>query len=454
MTDQVEQFRTAITNQLGLTFDDGKLRMLGEVLSRRARGHRNQAAYLAHLGTAELAALAEELTIGETYFFRNRAQFAAFSELVVPTRRQARIGAPLRVLSAACSSGEEPYSIAIALAGVHPASIRAVDVNPAALRRAEAARYSSWSLRQTSAELQRAWFRGEGRELVLDERIRIAVQFERRNLVVEDPELWQPESYDVVFCRNVLMYFSPEVARRVIDRIERALAPGGYLFLGHAETLRGLSHGFHLCHTHGTFYYQRREATAITVPEPAPPEPDPVPELPVYAPVATVAPLTGVLALLREERFSAALDALDALATGDRPDRDRLLVRSAILAHGGRFADAEAACRLVHAIDELDAGAHYVLALCRDGAGDRATAIEHDQTAAYLDPMFAMPRLHLGLLARRAGDRDTASRELQQALLLLPHEDTARLLLFGGGFTREALIALCRAELARVGGER
>jgi chemotaxis protein methyltransferase CheR len=373
----------------------------------------------------------------------------------VPARREVRAGAPLRVLSAACSSGEEPYSIAIALADVHAASIRAVDVNPAALRRAQAARYSSWSLRETPAELQRKWFRGQGRELVLDERIRAAVQFERKNLVDEDLELWQPESYDVVFCRNVLMYFAPEVARRVIGRIERALAPGGYLFLGHAETLRGLSHGFHLCHTHGTFYYQRREATPIAVPELARPEPEPAPELPeLRAPRAAVAPLAGVLELLRDDRFSAALDALDAVAAGASPDRDRLLVRSAILAHGGRFAEAEAACRLVHAIDELDAGAHYVLALCRDGAGDRAAAVEHDQAAAYLDPMFAMPRLHLGLLARRAGDRDTASRELQQALLLLPHEETARLLLFGGGFTREALIALCRAELARVGGER
>ena len=81
-----------------------------------------------------------------------------------------------------------------------------------------------------------------------------------RNLVRDDPQLWQPDTYDIVFFRNVLMYFTPESAQAVIARIGRALKPGGYLFLGHAETLRGLSSDFHLRHTHETFYYQRKDA--------------------------------------------------------------------------------------------------------------------------------------------------------------------------------------------------
>jgi chemotaxis protein methyltransferase CheR len=93
-----------------------------------------------------------------------------------------------------------------------------------------------------------------------------------------------------------------------------------------------------------------------------------------------------------------------------------------------------------------------VLALCREGAGDYAGAAERDQVAVYLDPAFAMPRLHLGLLARRAGDHEAVRRELQQALALLQREDASRLLLFGGGFDRGALLALCRAELQAIGG--
>jgi chemotaxis protein methyltransferase CheR len=102
-------------------------------------------------------------------------------------------------------------------------------------------------------------------------------------------------------------------------------------------------------------------------------------------------------------------------------------------------------------IDELNAGAHYLLALCREHHGHRERAGEHDRVAAYLDPSFAMPRLHLGLLARRAGDRTAACRELAQALLLLRREDASRLLLFGGGFSREALMGLCESSLKECG---
>ncbi len=109
-------------------------------------------------------------------------------------------------------------------------------------------------------EIQQRWFRGNGgRDAILDETIRTAVTFEERNLAVEDPELWQMESYDAVFCRNVLMYFTPDGMRAAMARVSRSLVRGGYLFLGHAETMRGLSNDFHLRHSHDTFYYQRRE---------------------------------------------------------------------------------------------------------------------------------------------------------------------------------------------------
>src|SRR5258708_40085276 len=88
------------------------------------------------------------------------------------------------------------------------------------------------------------------------------VTFEERNLVDEGPLFWQRDAFDVVFCRNVTMYFTLEAARSVIARIAQSLTSGGFLFLGHAETLRGISQDFHLRHTHETFYYQRRDAHA------------------------------------------------------------------------------------------------------------------------------------------------------------------------------------------------
>jgi chemotaxis protein methyltransferase CheR len=156
--------------------------------------------------------------------------------------------------------------------------------------------------------------------------------------------------------------------------------------------------------------------------------------------------------LLREERFADALDLLRGLPIESARDPDVLLLSAALLTHRGRLLEAEEACRRLLEVDELSAGAHYLLALCREGAHDRASAVNHDKVAIYLDPRFAMPHLHLGLLARRAGDRAAAQNELGQALLLLHGEDVSRMLLFGGGFSRASLVALCQTELVGCGG--
>ncbi|MGD0523594.1 MAG: protein-glutamate O-methyltransferase CheR [Polyangiaceae bacterium] len=489
--DRVERLRAVVARGLGLAFDETKSSFLEDVLARGAQhAGRDVEAYLARLEAdphRELRALAPDLTVGETYFFRNRDQFRALSEVVLPDRMRARAGERrLRVLSAGCASGEEAYSLAIFVREhvTDPswdASILAVDVNPAALERAARATFTPWALRETTPDVERRWFRVDGRDLQLVDGARERVRFEEHNLVEDDPRLWSEETYDVVFCRNVLMYFTPESSVAVVERIRRSLVPGGYLFLGHAETLRGLSSDFHLCHTHGTFYYQRRDRDGVRADPPpfAPiaPAPDvdgtwieriqrasarieaitssrPPDALPPPAsPGERARPdLAPALALLAEERYADALERVGALTAGSAVDSDALLLRAVLLTHGGRLTEAEEACRSALAVDELDAGAHYALALCREGVGDLQGAVEEDQVALYLDGSFAMPRLHLGLLARKAGDRETARRELGQALVLLQREDPSRVLLFGGGFRREALRALCRAELEACGG--
>ncbi|HEV7498902.1 MAG TPA: hypothetical protein VGQ33_02810, partial [Vicinamibacteria bacterium] len=283
-------------------------------------------------------------------------------------------------------------------------------------------------------------------------------------------------------------------ARGVVERISRSLAPGGFLFLGHAETMRGLSRDFHLQHTHGTFYYRRREeheAAVVDGIEPGPssapvPRGDLVPAIvaddswvenirraservhslttasaagPGRPAPELVAALSGrerarpdlavAVDLLRRERYAEAQALLGRMPDDSSRDPDTLLLKAVLLTHGGDLLLAEEVCRDLLERDEMNAGAHYLMALCREGAGAPDSAVEHDQLAAYLDPGFAMPRLHLGLLARRAGDHDSARRELEHALALLEHEEASRLLLFGGGFSREALSALCRAELDR-----
>ena len=130
-----------------------------------------------------------------------------------------------------------------------------------------------------------------------------------------------------------------------------------------------------------------------------------------------------------------------------------MLLRAVLLTNHGRINESEEVCRRLLALDELNAGAHYLMALCREHDGDANRAIEHGLTAIYLDPGFAMPHLHLGILAKRSGDNVSAQRELGKARVLLASEDASRILLFGGGFSRDALLQLCRMQLTAAGGE-
>ena len=494
-TYEMQRFRAAITQQIGLRFDDAKLRFLGEVLQRRLREKGwGSDAYLRDLELqptdSELAALARELTVGETYFFRNNEQFRALAEIVLPERmREQSTPKRLRLLSAGCSSGEEAYSIAIMVREtiLDPSwtiSIRAVDLNPMALERARCARYSSWALRETSIEMRTKWFRDSGRDVIVDDAVRRMVAIEQANLVSDDSDLWQSAAYDAIFCRNVLMYFEPQQIRAVVARIAQSLAPGGYLFLGHAETLRGVSDRFRLCNTHETFYYQLINGVAPAGERVAPLTPRQpvlritnvgqevswVDEIRLASErVAALLPFptttdvsnqkssvpfdpTQALELLRQERFAEALAHIHTGSKATERDPDVLLLEATLLAHSGQLAAADEVASRLLLIDERSAGAHYVLALCREHAGLGDRAAEHHRAAGRCDPSFAMSRLHLGLLARRAGDRHAARQEFARALVLLEREDVSRLLLFGGGFSREALVALCESALKECGG--
>jgi chemotaxis protein methyltransferase CheR len=508
-----ERFRSLVEERLGLAFDDGKLDYLAEVLRGRteALGNTHAGSYLGRLAgpmdwREEWRLLAERLTVAETYFFRYWDHFRAFSELILPAIKGPQAGSHrLRVLSAGCASGEEAYSLAMLIreqfseaADSGATTIHGIDINAAIVEKARKARYSMWSLRDTPSQYRDLHFRAEGRDFVLDPAIRSMVTFEERNLIEADQTFWHPGAFDVVFCRNVTMYFPLDVTRKVIARIARSLSPGGYLFLGHAETLRGVTEGFHLRHTHDTFYYQLRGdrepapppsifgvppwSAAPSIPSVGPldsneswfeviqrasariavlaktPEasagfsPESVSAPPVPAPSKHPWDLGVVLELLRKEQFSDAMNLLSSLPAESNRDPDAQLLRAVILTNGGDLAGAKDTCRQILGADELHAGAHYLMALCLEHEGDRTAALEHDQTAVYLDPAFAMPRFHLGLLAKRQGSSDAARRDLEHALTLLIREDASRILLFGGGFSRDALMELCRGEIRSCGG--
>jgi chemotaxis protein methyltransferase CheR len=448
---ELEQFAAFVASRLGCELEVGTPRML-EALERRAgaRGV-SPAEYVARLpqwGAADLEALSRELTVGETYFFRHAQQFSALLERAIPERLAARV-LPIRILSAGCSTGEEPYSIAMAIrdAGFDPAlfEIRAIDVNADALRRAREGTYSAWALRETSELQKRTWFTPERPGFALAREIRAAVRFEHANLV--DDAAWDP--VDIVFCRNVMMYFTRDAMARTLARIEHALRPGGFLFVGYAETLQHMSHGLETIQSHGTFYYRRGSAPAkptTTWFEQIEQSTARLRELAAAVPAVPDAVRAGhvadALLLIEREQFAEALACVEA-----EDDPDAMLVRAVLLLQARRADEATALCRELIGRGAHRAAAHHVLSLCEDVAGDRDAAVASASTATELDPAFALAHLHLGILCRRDGNRDRARVEIGHAARLIAHETDRRVILFGGGFTRDALAALCRAEL-------
>ncbi len=504
----VQKFAQAVQERFGLQFESTRRGELAALLTERVKAARAPSAseYLVRLPFAadEWQHIAGRLTVPETYFFRVPEHFEAFASQVVPERMRERAAArTLRFASLGCASGEEPYSLAIVLRERFPeledweVEITGFDVSRKALEKARTAVYTAWSLRALG-EGRRRYFRHAKEGYHLRPEITAAVKFQRANIL--DLNRLAPGRYDAIFFRNVLIYFAPAAAGVALRSISHLLAPGGYLFLGTAENLRGISHDYTLVHAHEAFYYRRRAklsaageseralelaefASPLMEPEAASQATAPFPaELPADTTwvelIQSASERIGNLAqaahrrkkpsrsssqhlravqqamqMLAEERFAEGLKALESLPPQEA-DADVHVLRAVLLTNSGNIGEAKRACEQVLGLDDLNAGAHYLMALCREQEGDIAVAVEHDQMAAYLDPAFSMPHLHRAMMERRRGRVAEACRALEHALVLLAREDAARLLLFGGGFSRDGLLHLCERELLACRGSR
>jgi chemotaxis protein methyltransferase CheR len=238
--------RDLIRERFGLWYDDQKRFLLLSRLSTRLakRGFETYDAYVRFLRydphrEDEWSDLAAVLSNNETYFFRERAQLKALADKIVDEllARSPR----LRLWSAACSSGEEPYSLAMTLLETRKVadmllSIRATDISPRVLELADKGFYRALSFRATEPAMIQKWFQPQGDGFVVSDRVKRVVSFARLNLL-DSQRVAAEGPFDAIFCRNVLIYFDKPTQKRVVESFARALRPGGYLFLGHAESL-------------------------------------------------------------------------------------------------------------------------------------------------------------------------------------------------------------------------
>ena len=266
--DEFRLFRDFIHEECGLFFADNKIAFMSSRIGKRLAAKSigsfyRYYRYLKQGGTEqeeELLQLLDVLTINETSFFRNRPQFEVLEQLVLPElieRKAAAVEHGLRIWSAGCSTGEEPYSIAISVIEQLPTrqswdvKIYASDLSLSALERATSGTYPESKLQDVDRARHRRFFEPCPDGLRVRDEVRRLVIYDFHNLKHENGL----GDLDIIFCRNVLIYFDPDEQQKVVNKLIRALRPGGYLFLGHSESVQGMSSGLKFIHhCRGTAY--------------------------------------------------------------------------------------------------------------------------------------------------------------------------------------------------------
>jgi chemotaxis protein methyltransferase CheR len=271
---ELVRIRDLIYQEAGIFHPDTKLRLLFDRCARRMKELKASSLreYFEHLTLkptrqAELIALLNEITIGETCFFRCQPQLDAVRQIILPKIVAAKARLPirrLRIWSAGCSTGEEPYTLSMMMQEesqqLHEWTIEilATDLNERSLAHARNATYSAYSTRHVTPLYQQKYFAPAGEELQVHPVARKCVTFTRLNLS-DNAQMAFMRGLDVIFCCNVLIYFDIASKRRVIEHFYKNLLPHGYLFLGQTESLYHVNDQFRLIHFPGATAYVRND---------------------------------------------------------------------------------------------------------------------------------------------------------------------------------------------------
>ena len=373
--------RNLIESASGVVLGDAKLPHLSAVVRGRmaALGIPGAPGYVELLsggeeGAASLRDLVSELLVGETGFFRTPLLFQAFGKTILPGLFEQGFAHPLSIWCAGCATGEEAYSVAIAALegsrGRHaaPVRVRATDLHPRFIEAAREGIYLAQALRNLPGRIREMYFvpMKDGRHRVADA-VRRLVGFEELNLIDFLSGPLPSARYAAIFCRNVMIYFRSDTTRRLVGRFHESLSDGGVLFLGHSETLWGISEAFGLEQREKIFYYRKSRAGS------GPPRPDSAPRSPgSSAPRRRVPPA-------ERPPLSPVSDPAPAM---------KLVLSAERLADEGRFEDAVAMCRQAAALDPGCPEAEYLMAFLLRGHGRHAEALYHAERALDRDPRF------------------------------------------------------------------
>lgn len=408
-----ERFFSFLKDRIGLD-----VASVGEVIVERAlrlRAKVTQSAnsdaywYLLQSSADEQQALIEAVIVPETWFFRYAESFASLARLARARVALLNGSRPLRILSLPCSTGEEPYSIAMTLldADLRPAqfSIDAMDISPLSIQRARRAVYGKNSFRSSDVSFRERYFTATEEGFELQPRVRERVDFRAGNLL--DPALLAQTAYDFVFCRNLLIYFDQPTQQHVFEVLKRLTRDDGALFIGPAEgslltrmgmRSMGLPQTFAFCHHVQPVAIPAQGAAAFPLSRPAP-SPRAMPR-----PLSRAAAPTSYSSMPKPV---AGAPLNDTVAT--------LLASIATLANEGKSAEARAACERFLQAHPPEAQVFYWLGLLSEVEGGTAQAQGFYRKALYLQPQHPEALAQLAALLAAQGDSAGARRLNERA---------------------------------------
>ena len=457
-----ERFRDFILERIGLDFPEDKrhllTRGLAEVLTLTGNSNLDQL-YLMLQSRAATNALWDQvisvLTVGETYFFRNANHWDALRTQILPELMAQREHSTrrIRIWSAGCATGEEPYSIAMLLRETIPnldswnILILATDLNREALRKAQEGLYGSWSFRGVDRRIQDTYFKLDGKFYAISDHIKRMVTFNYLNLVGDKyPSLTNnTNAMDIILCRNVTIYFTPQITLEVVRRFHETLTDGGWLIPGPSEPNMVFYGDFETRNLPGTVVYQKTRSAALRAPKSINVFAPTLPQVPAFTTNPTAQPARSIgmstpsasvrtpiappkppadpfdtaLQLIQDGRLDEALVKLY-----EKLDRDAAFVPTyytlgKIYANKGNLEEAQAWCEKAIQKDKLHAAPYYTLSLVYQEHGLVDQAIDALKRAVYLDRDFVLAHYTLAQLYQRHGDKLNAQRSLHNALRLL-----------------------------------
>ncbi len=388
------------------------------------------------------------LTTGETYFLRDLGQMEVLRKRLLPKLIKNRSGRrPLRIWSAGCSTGEEPYSIAILikeLTRTEPLpeiEIVGTDINKEALSKADKGIYGEWSFRGIAPDFMERYFKKEKKGWRIDDSIREMVSFSEKSLSHLDYPSYASglHDMDLILCRNVLIYLKREVVPGIIERLLKSLRGDGYLMVGHSEILSGNYGGLKPCLFPESIVYSHTDGTETTASKPLPAtdrirvikrlpvkarfsrssaSKRPAPRALVKAASSTVT-MNGLRRLFNRASYGEAVRAAKALLTEIPRDFDLLHLLARAYANMGEYGEALVTAARASNVKPLSIDIYFLMAHIHQELGNRAETREMLRKILYLSPLSVAAYLELAALDESDNEREKARTIRTKALEIL-----------------------------------